>query len=153
MQIHGSKTLKSRQPVPVLSILRGLLEGRLRPPRPDGVAFGVWMLSGNARREILTACRRAEIAPATWNDLRRTHGRWPRRAGVSVELIGEQLRHTSPAMARRVYATTAPDELGADRGGAVSAYRPSVRRPTSCSGFWKSTTPCRLSPALGRPSG
>lgn len=113
VQIRGSKTLKSRQPVPVLSIFRGLLERSLRLARPDGVAFGVWVLSGNARREILTACRRAEIAPATWNDLRRTHGRWLRRAGVSVELIGEQLRHTSPAMARRVYATIAPDELGA----------------------------------------
>ena len=36
VQIHGSKTLKSRQPVLVLSIFRGLLERSLAPRRPDG---------------------------------------------------------------------------------------------------------------------
>ena len=71
MQIHGSKTLRSRQPVPVLSIFRGLLEGRCA-----SLARTAWRSACGCcratRREILTACRRAEIAPATWNDLRRT---------------------------------------------------------------------------------
>lgn len=112
LPIRGSKTAKASRPVAVLSIFRPWLERALQLARSDGVAFGSWVLSGNARREILTACRRAELTPATWNDLRRTHGRWLRRAGVDVELIGEQLRHTSPAMARRVYAQITPEEIG-----------------------------------------
>jgi len=112
LPIRGTKTAKASRPVAVLSIFRPWLELALRLAREEGAAFGSWVLSGNARREILSACARAGIAPATWNDLRRTHGRWLRRAGVEVELIGEQLRHTSPAMARRVYAQITPEEVG-----------------------------------------
>jgi integrase len=112
LPIRGSKTAKASRPVAVLSIFRPWLERALSLARPDGAAFGSWVLLGNARREILASCQRAQIAPATWNDLRRTHGRWLRRAGVDVELIGEQLRHTSPTMARRVYAQITPEEIG-----------------------------------------
>lgn len=65
-----------------------------------------------AARSIASACEALKIAHVSWNDLRRTHARWLRRAGVDPELIGEQLRHTSPAMARRVYAQITPGELG-----------------------------------------
>jgi len=99
--------------VAVLSIFRPLLERALAGADLVGPAFGRWPKArGNALRDLANACERAGIAPATWNDFRRTHGRWLRQAGVSPELIAEQLRHASPAMARLVYAQIEAEEVG-----------------------------------------
>jgi integrase len=114
--LRGRKTARSDGEVAVLSIFRPLLVYALEHALPGDastLAFGDWpRRRGPSRHTILNACARAGIEPATWNDLRRTHGRWLRQAGVPVELIAEQLRHTGPSMARRVYAQIEAGEVG-----------------------------------------
>lgn len=119
-RLRGKKTKKSDGTVAVLSIFRPLVAFALAFALPedergrDTPAFGTWTRRrGPARAGILRACERAGIPPVTWNDLRRTHGRVLRLAGVSVELVAEQLRHTSAKMARDVYAQIEPAEVAA----------------------------------------
>lgn len=132
--LRGTKTKKSDGSVAVLSIFRPLVAFALAyalpadSRGPETPAFGDWARRrGSSRNAIFRACERARICRVTWNDLRRTHGRILRLAGVSPELIGEQLRHTSAKMAREVYAQLGPAETGA----LIEAHLcpPAVRTP------------------------
>lgn len=110
--LYTAEDLAARYAVTLKTARRYLLEQALAWARPSGLAFGDWSLHRNAARSIEVACVALGMTHASWNDLRRTHARWLRREGVAVELIGEQLRHTGPTMARRVYARITPGELG-----------------------------------------
>lgn len=137
VQIRGTKTRKSKGAVAVLSLFRPLLERALAgalPGPPEAPAFGDWpRRRGNSLRGLANACARAGIAAATWNDLRRSHGRWLRRAGVEVELIAEQLRHSSPATTRRVYAQIETAEV-AEQIEARLRCPPAVRATPETTG-------------------
>lgn len=109
--LRGTKTARSARHVAVLRLFEPLLERAMRDaPGKTGRLFESWQ---NARRDIHRACERAQVPLVSWNDLRRTHGRWLRARGVEPALIGEQLRHASSRMAEQVYAKPSPAELRA----------------------------------------
>lgn len=127
VRLRGTKTDASDDLVPILPMLRDLLEvaEAEAPGRDLPLLFPEW---GNARRDILAACKRAGVAAVTWNDLRRTAGQWLRRAGAEPHLIARFLRHTSSKMAETVYAHLDAAGLGQLLGGLGQAAVPPVRR-------------------------
>ena len=70
-EIHGSKTPSPGSRSRCCRSSAGCWKGRCASPRPDGGVRRV--LSGNARREILTVPSGRDCA-CDLNDLRRTHG-------------------------------------------------------------------------------
>ena len=73
------------------------------------------------RRDLHAACERAEIAPVSPNDLRRTFATWQAEAGVPEAVTASLMGHTSSAMIRRVYAKIGTD---AKRPSAVASEKP-----------------------------
>ena len=120
-------------------------KGHLRLAQP-GVAFRRVVLSGNAA-EGQTACRqRAGLRPrpgTTCADARAMAA----TGGVSVEPIGEQLRHQPAMRLARLRPLLPQDELGAQIEAVLCP--PTVIRPATygLQRVLASTTPCRLSPA------
>jgi integrase len=72
----------------------------------DGRLFGRW---GNIRRDLIAACKAAQIAPCSPNDLRRTHSHWLRAEGVP----------SSTRMVQTVYGKLSADELAARLRGVI----------------------------------
>lgn len=66
----------------------------------------------NIRRDLHAACYRAEIPHGSPNDLRRTFGRWLRKAGVEPQLIAPAMGHADSRMVERVYGRLTSHELG-----------------------------------------
>ena len=75
----------------------------------DGSLFVPW--NNNVYREFAQACTRADIAPVTPNDLRRTFATWLRSAGTPTELIAPMMGHADTRMVERVYGRLEPAEL------------------------------------------
>jgi integrase len=73
-----------------------------------GSLFPRWT---NSRRDILEACKRAGIAPVTWNDLRRTNATLLAEAGVDGDLGHKLLGHSDDRMWQAVYAKPRPAAL------------------------------------------
>ncbi len=111
-RVHGTKTHKSDDDVPILPEMERHLRIALRDAKPEsGLLFpSRWPSNW---RDMERACKRAGIPLPTWNDLRRTAGTWLRRRGVAPHLIGRFLRHGSSVMAERVYARLDAEGLGA----------------------------------------
>lgn len=136
VMLHGTKTKKAARHVPVLRLFEPLLERAWRDA-PGGHGARLFERWQNARRDIHRACERAQVPLVTWNDLRRTHGRWLRNRGVEPSLIGEQLRHSSSRMAEQVYAKPSPAELRSlleRRLGEAGELRPTAARAKRRSG-------------------
>jgi len=112
VRVRGTKTKKSAGLVPVMpGPWRDMLEVALRHGAPTGRLFARWP---NHRRGILDACKVAKVPPVSWNDLRRSHTKWLRLAGVEPQLLGEVLRHEpGSTMAARVYGRLSPEQLRA----------------------------------------
>jgi len=112
VRVRGTKTKKSAGLVPVMpGPWRDMLEVALRHGAPAGRLFAHWP---NHRRGILDACEAAGVPPVSWNDLRRSHTKWLRLAGVEPALLGEVLRHEpGSTMAARVYGRLSPEQLRA----------------------------------------
>lgn len=106
VHLRGTKTAGARRTVPVPPPLRPLLAWALRR-LPAPVAR--W---GNVRRDLAAACAGAGIPPVTPNDLRRTFGTWLRAWGVSPDVIGAAMGHTTSRMVERVYGRLSPADLG-----------------------------------------
>src|SRR5262249_29484205 len=68
--LPGTKTKKPRRRVPIADSLRAALA---KEWQPTGPVVRRWL---NARRDLSVACRRADIRPASANDLRRTFASW-----------------------------------------------------------------------------
>lgn len=102
-RVRGSKTRLRDRVVPLL-LLFGSLTALCAPP------FRSWP---NARRDLIRAAKRAGVAEVTARDLRRSHGRILRTAGVEPSLIAPMLGHApgSPVTAL-TYAQISPGELG-----------------------------------------
>lgn len=112
--LRGSKTKKAWRTVPVLpGPWRDFLTVALRHGAESGRLFPDWTnaQSGNERRDIARACAAADVPVVTWNDLRRSHAKWLRAAGVEPHLIGEVLGHETSTMAERVYGRPSPEQL------------------------------------------
>lgn len=109
--VRGSKTPAAWKKITLTRMQEVLLKWALEhvKPLPDGRLFRPW---ASLSRDLHAACKRAEIPPLTPNDLRRTLGYWLRHAGLDPQLISKQLRHTTSAMAEKVYAKGEVDPLG-----------------------------------------
>ncbi len=59
-------------------------------------------------RRVCAKCRKVKLSP---NDLRRTHGKWLRQAGVSNDDAAPMLGHADGTMMAKVYGTMSPMEL------------------------------------------
>jgi integrase len=111
VHLRGTKTTKAKGAVPILPHALPMLRRVLKlTAGRKGLLFHPWY---NVIRDLEAACAQAKIEKATPNDLRRTLGKWLRRAGVSPDLIGEALRHVDGRMAKKVYGQMTPAELGA----------------------------------------
>lgn len=104
VKLRGTKTARSAREVPIFDALRPLLEAAL-----PWLPLSPWQ---NERRDILRGCERAKIAPATWNDLRRTTATWLVRSGVAHELVSKVLGHSSTAMVYRCYGQLSAESVG-----------------------------------------
>jgi integrase len=78
--------------------------------------FGSW---SNIRRDLAAACKAAEIAPCSPNDLRRPHSHWLRAEGVPLELVAPMMGHSSTRMVQTVYGKLSADELAARLRGVI----------------------------------
>jgi integrase len=124
--LRGTKTKASLRTVPVPPTMRGALAWALA--NAPGERFAPW---GNVRRDLAKACEAIGIAPVTPNDLRRTFATWLRISGVTPDIIGAALGHTTSRMAELVYGRIAPadlDRLITERGPALAL--PPAPKPT-----------------------
>jgi integrase len=103
--VRGTKTERAADEVPILPWVESMLVWS-----SQWLPFEAW---GNHRRDILRACAKGGIEPVTANDLRRTAGHWLRQRVGDSSLVGRYLRHADSAMADRVYARSAGEELRA----------------------------------------
>lgn len=105
--VRGTKTKGARRHIPILSIFRPLVEAAV-PYLPVEAA-----VKNNLRRELLKACKRAGIAPATPNDFRRTCCTLMYEGGVDRDVARRILGHASTAMVDKIYGKPTPEALGA----------------------------------------
>lgn len=106
--VRGTKTDGADRTIAVTPEVHEILTRRLER------GFPAW---GNYRRDILAACKRGGIKPATCNDFRRTFATWMAQAAVSERFCAELMGHASTAMVRKVYARIKTASLH----GAVAA--------------------------------
>lgn len=116
-RVRGSKNDRRDANVPITLYPFGLLL-RYALEHGDGELVdeeGAFLFSGthasSFRHRLAEACKRAGIAHLSPNDLRRTHGKWLRLAGVEPSVIGPTLRHADDRMAQLVYAQSTGMEL------------------------------------------
>lgn len=131
-KVRGSKTAHRDRTIPILPPFRALVERAAK-----ALPFSPW---GSVRRDLEVACRRAGVAKVTPRDLRRSHARILRAAGVEPSLIGVMLGHRDGRMVERVYGRIEPDELAAVIGarlgqryktGTSERAKPTKRSPRS----------------------
>jgi len=96
----------------------------------EGLLFRPWT---NARRGMIGACKRANLPPLTYNDLRRTYGKWMRGEGIAPALIGPSMGHTGGGMVERVYGQLTGAEVARQMGEVIS-IRDAARRRQEGSG-------------------
>jgi integrase len=99
VRIPGTKRSTRDRWVPLRPEVRAVLKRRAKAA-PDGPLFDVW---GNARRDLVAACKRAGIPGVSHNDLRRTFCTWLAEAGTPEAVVAALMGHASSAMVRRVY--------------------------------------------------
>lgn len=90
--------------IPLSPELRAILDADPLPWKP-------WAKS-HANTWLKKAAARAELAPVSCNDLRRTFASWLCNAGVPELTTIKLMGHTSSAMVRRVYAQLSRGTLG-----------------------------------------
>lgn len=110
VRVRGSKRETRDREVPIVFLAFGyLLDEALRFADGD---HGLFLShEGSFRHRLSEACDRAGIPRLSPNDLRRTHGKWLRLAGVTPAVIGLALGHADARMAERVYAKASAREL------------------------------------------
>lgn len=67
--------------------------------------------SSSFRTRLREACKRAGIAPLSPNDLRRTHAKWLRLAGVTPANIAPNMGHADARMVERRYGQASAAEV------------------------------------------
>lgn len=107
--LRGTKTDKATGKAPMTEALRALLDF-LRPQASGPLIFPAWT---HVNRDIARACKRAKLAHATPNDLRRSFATWLTEDGLSSNTVAALLRHTDATMVERVYGRQRPTALAA----------------------------------------
>lgn len=120
VRIRGTKTEGAARTIPIPEPMQKLAAF------VGDLPFRAW---GNARRDILAACKRAQVPEVTWNDCRRTFASLLVQAGVAPHIVAKLLGHSTTAMVDRVYGRQTADSL--DTLLKASLRSPSVnQRPT-----------------------
>ena len=101
VRVPGTKTAHRERWIPINDDLCETLSKQARRAEPGAPLFEPW---SNVRRDLHSACERAEIAPVSPNDLRRTFATWLAEAGVAELVVASLMGHANSAMVRRVYA-------------------------------------------------
>lgn len=117
VHLRGTKTKTARRTVPVPPTMRIALAWALANAPPE--RFDAWT---NVGRDLASVCERIGVARVTPNDLRRTFAMWLRRSGVTPDIIGAALGHTTSRMAELVYGRISPEDLDrliTERGPAL----------------------------------
>jgi integrase len=97
---------------------------------PDDFLFGIQSntpidMHNALAREVKPACRRLGIPVVSWHDLRHTYATWGRQAGVSPEVMQQQLGHASIETTLGIYShLAAVDDTAA---AAVEGFAYGVR--------------------------
>lgn len=101
VKIRGTKTRESEREVPVISILKHLVERAEKA----GTGETPKLLEGwtNANRDLRAACRRARLPEITFNDLRRSVSTWLVQAGVDALAVSKVMGHADATMVEQVY--------------------------------------------------
>lgn len=130
VHIHGTKKKTRDRHVPIVHLpFALLLEDALALADGD---HGLFLnREGSFRHTLAEACMRAGIPHLSPNDLRRTHGKWLRLAGVTPGVIGTSLGHTDGRMAERVYAKASASELAEVQRAELSIRGLLMGRPPS----------------------
>lgn len=115
LHVPGTKTEKAERIVAMNPVVLEVVRRRraLVPMFPE------WG-RGNIGRDLNAACKRAQIAPASPNDFRRTFASWAAQNGVSMFQLKDIMGHSSTAMLEQVYA-----QLGTDVQYAIVDALPS----------------------------
>lgn len=120
LHVRGTKTEGALRDLPVLAPFRPLM-----PFVAASLPLGGWA-RGNYVRALEWACKRAGIAKATGNDLRRTHATLLRSAKVDPDTMRQLLGHTPGSrLLEAVYDKPNPTELAA-RAGDLSGLTAEV---------------------------
>lgn len=108
IKIRGTKTEESDATIPIVGVLRPLVEYALAHGRHHGRLLPSW---GRVRKVLATALDGMEFT-ASPNDFRRTTATWLAQSGVPLEHVSKLLRHADTRMVERVYARVTPEALG-----------------------------------------
>ena len=118
VRLRGTKTEKAAGVVPITPLTWDLIVYALHHAPGSSPLFEHWG-EGNYWRDLQAACRRAEIAPLSPNDLRRAFGKWHRQALLrsggskesAAELTSVLLRHSTDKLAQTTYATVTGEDI------------------------------------------
>lgn len=127
IKVPGTKTRKSRRPVPIAPALMALLV--VAPGSGCSEAIAVVEPWTNVRRDLQRACKRAGVPRVSPNDLRRTFASWLVNQGVDLLTVAALLGHSSTRMVEMVYGKLADSTLRAAIGrlpGSVPTYVPAL---------------------------
>lgn len=112
VHVRGSKNDARDRIVPIVHLPFALL--LLEVLRYADGDHGLFLdREGSFRHRLGEACERAGIPHLSPTDLRRTHAKWLRLAGVAPTTFYPAMGHADSRMAERVYAKTSPQELAA----------------------------------------
>ena len=128
VRVRGSKNDNRDRPVPILLYAFGLLldfavrhgDGDLRDPEGNTYLFAPAHAS-SFRARLREACARAGIPPLSPNDLRRTHAKWLRLAGVQPSTIAPSMGHADDRMVQQVYGQSSAEELAHVQAAQLAA--------------------------------
>lgn len=118
VHLRGTKTERSARDVPITPLTEGLLRWAVLNAPARAPLFHPW---GKLHRDVHLACSKAEIAPVTPNDLRRSFATWHRAAGVDVSSVAAMLGHATDKLAQTTYARLSGEQLRAIVGRVVTA--------------------------------
>ncbi len=115
--IRGTKTKAAKREVPIVGFALALMDYVWRCVGDrKGRLFDAWR---NPVRDLEVACKQANIAKVTANDLRRTYASWMLAAGLDLDTVRRLLGHTSTRMLERVYGQVSSQELRARVAGRL----------------------------------
>jgi integrase len=142
--IRGTKRTTRFRTVPIVTEeARSLLEYALRYAEgTQGFMFRGWQ---NVRRDLIEACKRANIATCSPNDLRRTCATWLRAQGAPPDLIAPVMGHADTRMVERVYGRLSPQALAERLVSAIG--------PARCSTFVANSVAAGGNSGLSGPLG
>jgi hypothetical protein len=119
VRVRGSKNSRRDRVVPIALLPFGLLLAYALE-HGDGLGPKLFAPSHSFRTRLATACKRAGIPHVSPNDLRRTHAKWLRLAGVAPANIAPSMGHADSRMVERVYGKASALELASVQAAEIA---------------------------------